>query len=331
MKSVLLTLMLIVCAWGQYDTLATHYNLEIYRINEGYNIEVDDTVKDGDTVNAVFTTAPYVPPYESPYTRYHFRTESFINTESMWEDTLGHISFTIDEYPTGIYELILNALAVSDTDTVIARGGDAMFLHVDTSDVSLSIDLTFFEVVLIDGHVSITWITHSEIGNCGFNIYKKELNGLETPFNKELIPGEGTSPNGATYGLIDRDVLPGHTYIYTLESISCSGISKVEGKVRVFVPFIYGIFLSQNYPNPTNGSTIIEYSIDDRSEVQLTLYDIRGGRIAHIFKGIQNPGSYSRTLNVDNIASGTYVYFLRVHNMRTMEVRILSKKLIVIK
>lgn len=328
MKYIFL-LLLYTFVWGQYDSIATQYNMQIYRINEGYVIDVDDTIQGGDEVHAIFTTDGYNPPYQSPYTRFLYRTEVFLNTESMWEDTTAHIYFTAD-YPAGDYEFIINALAVSEFDTMYGYGADAMYLRVDTSDVSLSVDLTFFEAVLIDGHVSLSWITNGEVNNCGYNLYKREHNGLDSKITKMPIPGEGNSANRTTYGTVDKNVQPGKSYIYTLESLSCDGEHSVEGKVSIYIPVVYGISLS-HYPNPTNGSSVVEYSIDERSEVELTLYDVRGGRIASIFKGIQPAGSYAEMVEVNNIASGTYFYFLRAHNVRTMTVKVLSEKLLVIK
>ena len=332
MKYVFILLMYIL-SWGQsvpkYDTVATQYNLEIYRINEGYTINVDDTVNEGDEVHLIFSTGGTLPPYESPYTRYWWKREIFINTPDMWEDTTAHIYFTID-YPTGEYELVVNALAISE-DTLFGYGTNAVYIRVDTSDVPLMIDMSFFEAVMINSSVSITWVTESELNNCGYNLYKKERNGLEVKITELPIPGEVNSAHRAMYGLIDHDVSPGKSYTYTLESVSCSGEREIEGRVSVYVPIIPGIFLAQNYPNPFNNSTTIEYSIDERAEVSMALIDIKGSKIARVFKEIKEAGVYTQTINVNNIASGTYLYALRIHNMRTMSVQILTKKMVVIK
>ncbi len=68
--------------------------------------------------------------------------------------------------------------------------------------------------------------------------------------------------------------------------------------------------LSQNFPNPFNPSTEIRYSIPVTSHVTLKLFDILGREIRTLVNTSQNPGTYSVTLNAQNLASGVYLYRL---------------------
>lgn len=52
-----------------------------------------------------------------------------------------------------------------------------------------------------NGEVMLEWATESEINNAGFNLYSAESNNSN--FSKitiSLIPGNGISTQGATYG-----------------------------------------------------------------------------------------------------------------------------------
>ncbi len=71
------------------------------------------------------------------------------------------------------------------------------------------------------------------------------------------------------------------------------------------------VMLYQNYPNPTNASTIIEYSLPKRQFIQITVFDILGRNIEVLFSGKQNPGTHQIMYNVDNLASGLYFYTLK--------------------
>lgn len=83
--------------------------------------------------------------------------------------------------------------------------------------------------------------------------------------------------------------------------------------------------LSQNYPNPFNGQTIINYKVSKTSHVKLILTDMLGRTITTIVNKIQEPGSYSVSLDASNISSGVYVYSLYTGNYYS------SRKLMLVK
>lgn len=69
--------------------------------------------------------------------------------------------------------------------------------------------------------------------------------------------------------------------------------------------------LEQNYPNPFNPSTTIPFSIDKRSTVQLTVYNVLGEKIATLVDGIKEAGSYQVPFNASHLNSGVYYYQLK--------------------
>lgn len=335
MKELILIFVLIMCAFGQYELYTDEYHVIVNRINDGYQVDPAGTYNEGDTLNVEFGIGHGLPSYESPYTSFEWTRHIIPNDSLMWDDTTATTGWEIN-YPTGTYELIMIAVHLDspelEHDTLmIAVGTNALFIYVEISDIPLSIELTFFEAAVVNGDVVLTWVTESELDNAGFNLYRKTYKGENVKLNRKLIPGQGDSAQSSDYGYIDDAALSGNTYIYTLESVSYSGAIEEEGKFSIFVPIIYGMHLAQNYPNPFNSTTTIGFSIDERSYIHLSVYDIRTRRIAKVIDKIYNAGEYKICVNADGIASGTYFYFLRAHNIRTNAVRILSKKLIVIK
>lgn len=69
--------------------------------------------------------------------------------------------------------------------------------------------------------------------------------------------------------------------------------------------------LYNNYPNPFNPSTQINYSIKEDGFVSLVVYDILGNEITTLVKHDQSAGNYSVEFNARNLPSGIYFYKLQ--------------------
>jgi hypothetical protein len=81
------------------------------------------------------------------------------------------------------------------------------------------------------------------------------------------------------------------------------------------VPRVFATALEQNYPNPFNGTTSISYSIGERCDVEIAIYDPAGRSIATLERTVRTPGRYSVLWNGTDhagrgVASG--VYFCRI-------------------
>ncbi len=68
------------------------------------------------------------------------------------------------------------------------------------------------------------------------------------------------------------------------------------------------IHLAQNFPNPFNPKTIIEYETPDTRHVKLTVYDVLGREVAVLVNAIQQPGSHRVQFDGSHLASGVYFY-----------------------
>jgi hypothetical protein len=70
-------------------------------------------------------------------------------------------------------------------------------------------------------------------------------------------------------------------------------------------------FLAQNYPNPFNPSTKITYSIQERSNVSIKVFDLLGSEVEELVKGEIEAGTYDINFNASNLPSGIYFYRLQ--------------------
>ncbi len=88
--------------------------------------------------------------------------------------------------------------------------------------------------------------------------------------------------------------------------------------------------LMQNYPNPFNPSTTIQYEIPEKSNVEVTIYDLTGRVVNKLVNQFQQAGLHSVIWNGKNqlgtrAASGFYIYSVKYKN------NISSKKMILLK
>ena len=77
--------------------------------------------------------------------------------------------------------------------------------------------------------------------------------------------------------------------------------------------------LANNYPNPFNPVTIIEYKVPKRGNVSLHIYNMLGQKIRTLVDNIQNVGTYQvlwdgRDFNGKLVATGVYLYQLQGEN-----------------
>ena len=71
--------------------------------------------------------------------------------------------------------------------------------------------------------------------------------------------------------------------------------------------------MAQNYPNPFNPVTNISYQLAKGGYVTLKIYNLLGDEIAALVNEYKPQGRYDMKFDASNLASGVYVYGLRVN------------------
>ncbi len=74
-----------------------------------------------------------------------------------------------------------------------------------------------------------------------------------------------------------------------------------------FIPE-YKYELMNNYPNPFNPSTKINYSLAEPQFTSIIIYDVMGRQVATLVNEKQSAGNYSLIWNASNYSSGVYFY-----------------------
>jgi len=137
-------------------------------------------------------------------------------------------------------------------------------------------------------------------------------------FGNALITGYTFSPDFPMIDPYDNSLDgPSDIFIAKLETPTTA----IENQIELPVEFE----LSQNYPNPFNAQTKIEFSIDVRSEVSISIYNLLGRKVATLLEGIENPGRYSVIWEAKDIPSGMYFYRLTANGHQNTKKMVLLK------
>lgn len=83
--------------------------------------------------------------------------------------------------------------------------------------------------------------------------------------------------------------------------------------------------LSQNFPNPFNPFTKINYQIPENSFVQIKIYDILGRELSSLVNEFKQAGSYETIFNGSDYSSGIYIYKITTDKFSDSKVMILNK------
>jgi sulfatase modifying factor 1 len=90
--------------------------------------------------------------------------------------------------------------------------------------------------------------------------------------------------------------------------------------------------VSQNYPNPFNPSTILQYSIPERSRVSISIYNTLGQMVSETVNETKDAGYYEHSFNASHLASGVYFYRIEaVSEQREGRIYVNTKKMLLMR
>ncbi len=72
--------------------------------------------------------------------------------------------------------------------------------------------------------------------------------------------------------------------------------------------------LGQNYPNPLDNTTTIDYYVPYQCKISFEILDILGKEVMNINQGSKQKGEQKITIDLSNFAPGVYYYILKVDN-----------------
>ncbi len=83
--------------------------------------------------------------------------------------------------------------------------------------------------------------------------------------------------------------------------------------------------LEQNFPNPFNPATSIQYVIPKAGLVRLSVFNLLGQEVATLFEGVQQPGTYDVEFTKANLPSGIYFYRIQAPGLFETKKMVIAK------
>ena len=187
----------------------------------------------------------------------------------------------------------------------------------------LPVELISFTANFIKNSVHLNWNTATEVMNYGFDI-ERNVNGSD--WSKiGFINGYGNSNVPHYYTYKDENVdVPGN-YKYRLKQIDTDGKFAYSpiAETEVFGSDNYSLY--ENYPNPFNPTTTIEYYVPADTKVTLKILDILGREVTTLVDKEVTAGKHKVIFDASSLSSGIYIYQLRTND------KIITRKMMLLK
>jgi hypothetical protein len=211
---------------------------------------------------------------------------------------------------------------INCSNPIYLNVGGSNYSFTFTTDATLPIELSSFNIQTIDSGIKLNWKTATEINNYGFSVQRSSDNANWETLS--FVKGAGNSNAPRDYSYIDKNVANGD-YFYRLRQQDNDGSYKFYDAKEVTVALTIKFGLQQNYPNPFNPSTKISYSIEKPGNVRLTVYNAIGQMVKSFSNSYSAPGTYSVTFDGASLASGMYFYKIESNGFTATRKMLLMK------
>lgn len=197
----------------------------------------------------------------------------------------------------------------------------------------LPVELTTFTVNLTSNTVELNWETATEVNNYGFEILRSVRNdshsaeGIDEESWEKIgfVNGHGNSNSPKYYSFTDSKNKLSGKVLYRLKQIDIDGKFTYSDAIEMKFELPLEFNLAQNYPNPFNPTTVISYSIPEAANVNITVYDVLGTKIATLVNGNKQAGNYNTSFDASSLSNGVYFYKIEVGSYSAIKKMILLK------
>lgn len=283
---------------GVHDQNNTYYS--------HYNIPYDNTDPDG--FNVLFAQPVHNPPDNA--------FSYIINPHTMGTRTITHQVFIFKScYPASN---ISSEQMLTNYQTWYLAMRDVMDAHPEKIFIPLtpppltrsstSVENAARAQRFSDWLISPTYLAgHPNIFVFNFRDYLMEHDSTSYYFNCLRAAYGGDGGDSHPNDLANQTVGPFFVdFIIDAINTFSAGQSIDQGHGELVIP--QSLTIKGNYPNPFNGSTVIEYYLPQAENIEIDLFNILGQKAADLYSGQQISGWQSFYFSAENLVSGTYFY-----------------------
>lgn len=193
-------------------------------------------------------------------------------------------------------------------------------LRIITSG-SLPVELVSFSAIINKSKVQLNWKTATEVNNYGFEVERNRNNNWQ---KIGFVQGHGNSNSPKYYSF--TDVPNGGTeFKYRLKQIDFDGQYEYSPEVEVNLEVPANFSVKQNFPNPFNPTTKIEFSLPLDNNVEIKVFNVLGMEVATLLNEHRQAGTHTVEFNASNLSSGIYFYKLVSGNYSEIKKMILLR------
>lgn len=182
---------------------------------------------------------------------------------------------------------------------------------------ALPVSIISFTSAAAQRNVTLSWITEWELNNSGFDVERTAViqSGVEEWKKVAFINGNGTTNTQVSYSYTHTKLLKGE-YKYRLKQIDYNGNFEYYSLAEIVTIAPPDKFsMGQNYPNPSNPKSKIDYEIPFNAMVNIVVFNMLGEEVANLVNEQKEAGYYTAEFNGSNLASGVYFYRLNVKDI----------------
>jgi len=173
---------------------------------------------------------------------------------------------------------------------------------------NVPVELIAFNAESYNSEVQLHWSTASELNNMGFEI-ERSIDNQDNFVTIGFVDGKGTTTEINYYSFTDRPQVSGTKQLfYRLKQVDYVENFSYSDVVNVSYDVPAEFVLSQNFPNPFNPSTRLNYFVPQESFVSIKVYDFLGREVMTLVNETKSIGSYELVFDAANLPSGTYFY-----------------------
>jgi hypothetical protein len=234
-------------------------------------------------------------------------------TEIVTNQSSSSQEWTLNEMPTLTYARYVRIICLSSTESNWANLWEAQIFG--PSQVPVEFLLFTAEVNNIN-NVVLSWTTATETNNHSFEVERKNSNN--DFLNIGTVPGHGTTTEQNDYYFTDSNVEIGF-YTYRIKQNDFSGQFIYSNEIEVEIKSPLEFKLNQNFPNPFNPITTIQYSVPETGWIKLSVFNAIGQEVVTLVNEEKQVGLYKVEFSATggsayNLPSGIYFYKLQSGN-----------------